>query len=297
MSQIDLPPTENRTVQQLFDLSGRVAIVTGGAGLLGKQFSQALVEAGARVVIASRNVDACRAWADELTAYARGLESRRTRAGAASATDATGATDATVALPLALDVTQPESAQTLVADTLEHFGRLDVLVNNAYSRGVPAPPEELAPDAWQTWIDAGLSGLFYCAQAAAKPMLAQGTGSIINIASMYGMVGVDVRLYPPGMPVNASAAYGAVKGGVINLTRSLAVVWAAQGVRVNSIAPGGFPGASIDATFHRNFTDRVPLQRMGSANDLKGALVLLASDAGAYIVGHNLVVDGGWTAW
>lgn len=285
MSLMEIPPTPNRTVQELFDLSGRVAIVTGGAGLLGKQFSQALVEAGAAVVIASRTLDNCRAWAEELTAYARTLPAWRDRS------------DTTVALPLALDVTRPDSAQAMVAATLDHFGRLDVLVNNAYSRGVPAPPEELTPEAWQTWIDAGLSGVFYCAQAAAKPMLAQGAGSIINIASMYGVVGVDTRIYPPGMPVNASAAYGAIKGGVINLTRTLAVVWAARGVRVNCISPGGFPGATINRVFAENFIAKVPLGRMGNPNDLKGAVVYLASDAAAYVVGHNLIVDGGWTAW
>jgi NAD(P)-dependent dehydrogenase (short-subunit alcohol dehydrogenase family) len=285
MSLTELPPTQNRTVQQLFDLTGRVAIVTGGAGLLGRQFSQALVEAGAAVIIASRTLESCRAWAEELTTYARGLEIWRDRP------------STPVALSLSLDVTRPESAHALVDATLEQFGRLDILVNNAYSRGVPAPPEELSPESWQTWIDAGLSGLFYCAQAAAKPMLAQGRGSIINIASMYGVVGVDVRIYPPGMPVNASAAYGAIKGGVINLTRTLAVVWAAQGVRVNCISPGGFPGATINRAFADNFIDKVPLQRMGNSNDLKGAVVFLASDAGAYVIGHNLLVDGGWTAW
>lgn len=285
MSLTEVPPTPNRTVQELFDLTGRVAIVTGGAGLLGRQFSQALVEAGAGVVVASRTLETCRAWAEELTTYARGLAVWRDRP------------SHTVALPLALDVTQPASAHAVVDATLQHFGRLDILVNNAYSRGVPAPPEELAPESWQTWIDAGLSGLFYCAQAAAKPMLAQGSGSIVNIASMYGVVGVDVRIYPPGMPVNASAAYGAIKGGVINLTRTLAVVWAAQGVRVNCISPGGFPGATINRAFADNFTDKVPLQRMGNSNDLKGAVVFLASDAGAYVIGHNLLVDGGWTAW
>ncbi len=285
MTVINIPPTPQRTVQELFDLSGRVAIVTGGAGLLGQQFSRALVEAGAQVVIASRTLDNCRAWADELTAYAHTLPNWHTRL------------EQTVALPVTLDVTDPTSAQAMVTATLDHFGRVDILVNNAYSRGVPAPPEDLTPEAWRTWLDAGLSGVFYCAQAAAKPMLAQGRGSIINISSMYGVVGVDVRMYPPGMPVNASAAYGAIKGGVVNLTRTLAVVWAPQGVRVNCISPGGFPGNTINAEFARNFADKVPLNRMGSPNDLKGAVVLLASDAGAYIVGHNLLVDGGWTAW
>ena len=266
--------SNNRTIHQLFDLTGRVAIVTGGAGLLGKQFSQALAEAGAQVVIASRNQDNCQAWADQLSAA--GYE----------------------ALALPLDVTDPASSKALVASTVAHFGRLDILVNNAYTRGVPAPPEELTPEAWRTWLDAGLSGAFYCAQAAAQPMLAQGSGSIINIGSIYGVVGTDVRMYPPGMPVNASAAYGAIKGGIVNLTRTLAVVWAPKGVRVNCLSPGGFPGdGPINQEFAENFRAKVPLGRMGNSTDLKGAVVFLASDAGAYVVGQNLLVDGGWTAW
>jgi NAD(P)-dependent dehydrogenase (short-subunit alcohol dehydrogenase family) len=285
MSLTTVPTTASRTVQQLFDLSGRVAIVTGGAGLLGKQFSEALVEAGATVVIASRTFENCRVWADELNAYAATLPNWSDR-------DPSNA-----ALPLAVDVTDPDSCNALVAATLEQCGRVDVLINNAYTRGTPAPPEELTPESWRTWLDAGLSGVFYCAQAAAKPMLAQGSGSIINISSMYGVVGVDVRIYPPEVPVNASAAYGAIKGGVVNLTRTLAVVWAPQGVRVNCISPGGFPGATVNTEFYQNFVEKVPLNRMGSRNDLKGAVLFLASDAGAYVVGHNLLVDGGWTAW
>jgi NAD(P)-dependent dehydrogenase (short-subunit alcohol dehydrogenase family) len=274
MTTIHSEQRDNRTIQQLFDLTGRVAIVTGGAGLLGKQFSKALVEAGAKVVIASRNQENCQTWVDQLR------------------------TDGYDALALPLDVTDPESSKALVAATLAHYGRLDILVNNAYTRGVPAPPEELTPESWRTWIDAGLSGAFYCAQAAVHPMLAQGRGSIINIGSIYGVGGTDVRMYPPGMPVNASAAYGAIKGGIVNLTRSLAVVWATKGVRVNCISPGGFPGDGIiNEEFAQNFQAKIPLGRMGNSTDLKGAVVFLASDAAAYVVGQNLLVDGGWTAW
>ena len=264
---------DNRTIHQLFDLTGRVAIVTGGAGLLGKQLSRALAEAGAQVVIASRNQENCRAWAEQLCS------------------------EGYSAIALPLDLTDPESSQALVAATLQQCGRLDILVNNAYARGVPAPPEELTVEAWRTWVDAGLSGNFFCAQAAARPMLAQGSGSIINIGSIYGVGGTDVRMYPPEMPVNASAAYGAVKGGIVNLTRSLAVVWAAQGVRVNCISPGGFPGETVNAEFAAAFQSKIPLGRMGNSSDLKGAVVFLASDASAYVIGHNLLVDGGWTAW
>lgn len=273
MTTNKITPSDTRTIHQLFDLTGRVAIVTGGAGLLGKQFSKALAEAGAQVVIASRNQENCQAWAAQLCA------------------------DGYNALALPLDVTDPESSKALVATTLARCGRLDILVNNAYARGVPAPPEELTPEAWRTWIEAGLSGAFYCAQAAAQPMLTQGSGAIINIGSIYGVVGTDVRMYPPGMPVNASAAYGAIKGGIVNLTRTLAVVWAAKGVRVNCISPGGFPGDTINTEFAANFQAKIPLGRMGNSTDLKGAIVFLASDAAAYVIGHNLLVDGGWTAW
>jgi NAD(P)-dependent dehydrogenase (short-subunit alcohol dehydrogenase family) len=273
MTTIPTNQPANRTIHQLFDLTGRVAIVTGGAGLLGQQFSRALAEAGATVVTASRNQENCGAWAEQLRA------------------------DGHQALALPLDVTDPESSKALVAATLDQCGRLDILVNNAYARGVPAPPEELSVEAWRTWIDAGLSGAFYCAQAAARPMLAQGRGAIINIGSIYGVGGTDVRMYPPEVPINASVAYGAVKGGIVNLTRSLAVVWAAQGVRVNCISPGGFPGETVNAEFAAAFEAKVPLGRMGNRNDLKGAVVFLASDAAAYVVGQNLLVDGGWTAW
>lgn len=285
MSVVTIPTIAPKTVQELFDLTGRVAIVTGGAGLLGKQFSEALVEAGANVVIASRTLENCQSWASELSQYAASLPTWRDR------------DPCTAALPISFDVTDPVSSSALVEATLDHYGRLDVLVNNAYMRGTPAPPEELTPEAWRTWIDAGLSGAFYCSQAAAKPMLAQASGSIINISSMYGVVGTDVRIYPPEVPVNASAAYGAIKGGLINLTRTLAVVWAPQGVRVNCISPGGFPSTTINGEFYAGFVHKVPLNRMGSRNDLKGAVVFLASEASAYVVGHNLLVDGGWTAW
>jgi len=265
--------SNRRTVLELFDLTGRVAIVTGGAGLLGRQMSEALAEAGAALVIASRTPATCQAWAGELRS--RGAEA--------------------IALPV--DVSRPEETHRLAQATLDHFGRLDILVNNAMGRGTPALPEALTPEAWQTWVDIGLSGAFYCAQAAARPMLAQGKGVIINIGSVYGTGGVDVRIYPPHVPVTATAAYGAIKGGLINLTRHLATAWATQGIRVNCLSPGGFPQPETDPEFAANFQAKVPLDRMGNSTDLKGAVLYLASDASAYVTGHNLVVDGGWSAW
>lgn len=265
--------TPGRTVQDLFDLAGRVAIVTGGAGLLGCQMSEALGEAGASVVIASRTLATCEAWAEELRS--RGIDA--------------------VALPV--DVSIPEANERLVSATLDHFGRLDILVNNALARGRPAPAEDLAPDDWRTWLDVGLSGAFYCAQAAARPMLERGRGVIINIGSIYGLLGVDEDIYPPDVPVTATAAYGAVKGGLLTLTRNLAITWARKGIRVNCLSPGGFPTDTIDPEFEQNFAAKVPLGRMGNSTDLKGAVVYLASDASAYVTGQNLLVDGGWTAW
>lgn len=261
------------TIHELFELSGRVAIVTGGAGLLGRQFSEALCEAGARVVIASPTLARCEAWAAE-------LGRRGFAAGAAT-----------------VDIGSPESCAALVDTTLARYGRLDILVNNGYARGTPAPPEELSAEAWRAWIDIGLSGTFYCAQAAGRAMLEQGVGTIINIGSIYGFLGVDAHMYPPGVANYGTAAYGAVKGGVLTLTRNLAVAWAPRGVRVNCLSPGGFPNERVDDEFLRRFTAKVPLGRMGNSSDLKGAIVFLASDASAWMTGQNLVIDGGWSAW
>jgi gluconate 5-dehydrogenase len=266
------------SIQSLFDLTSRIAIVTGGATGLGKQMSTALAEAGAHVVVASRNLERCQQIANELRAL--------------------GGT------PLAyqLDLAQPANATAMVAAVLAAYGRIDILVNNSAATDVNKPFEPFDVTRWEGVLKVNLTGVMVCAEAVHAAMKAQGGGKIINVASVYGMVGVDTRLYgaSPERPM-LNSAYTASKGAVINLTRDLAVAWAPDGIRVNAISPGMFPVESNmkkwpEGTFEQ-LSRRVPLVRMGNDTDLKGAVIYLASSASDYVTGHNLVVDGGWTAW
>jgi NAD(P)-dependent dehydrogenase (short-subunit alcohol dehydrogenase family) len=258
-----------RTPQELFDLSGRVAIVTGAGSGLGALFAQALAEAGADVVCADLNL--------------------------AGARDTVGAIEAMgrSALAVEVNVTDEAAVVAMVQTTLDRFGRLDIIVNNA-GIGITGPPEEMTLADWQKSIDVNLTGVFLCAREAAKVMIAAGNGGrIINIASILGAVA--------SMPGPATA-YAASKGGVINLTRDLAVHWASHGIRVNAIAPAYFPSAMTGNAFAvpeivAELDRRTPLGRTGMLEELKGPIVFLASDASSYVTGHTLFVDGGWTAW
>lgn len=266
------------SVLDLFKLTDQVAIVTGGATGLGHQMATALAEAGAHVVVASRNLDRCQAVADEL----RSLGGRP--------------------LAVQLDLARPETIEAMAQTVLATYGRVDVLVNNSAATDVNKPYEPLTLERFEAVLRVNLSGALMCSQAVLEPMRAQGGGRIVNITSVYGMVGVDASLYGGGddRPMR-NGAYTASKGGLINLTRELAVSWARYGIRVNSISPGMFPvEANIkkwpEGTFDR-LQQRIPLNRMGNTTDLKGAVVYLASAASDYVTGHNLVVDGGWVAW
>jgi NAD(P)-dependent dehydrogenase (short-subunit alcohol dehydrogenase family) len=257
------------TVQQLFDLSGRVAIVTGAGSGLGAIFSAALGEAGADVVCAGLDVPRLERTAGAVRDIGR------------------------QALALEADVTDEAAVERLIARTVEQLGRLDIIVNNA---GIAAagPPEQVAVADWRRVLDVNLTGVFLCAQAAARQMIATGNGGrIINIASILGAVA--------SQPFPASA-YAASKGAVINLTRDLAVQWAPHNILVNAIAPAYFPSEMTQGAFAapeslRAIEQRTPLGRTGQLEELKGPLVFLASDAASYVTGHTLFVDGGWTAW
>ena len=255
-------------VRELFDLKGRVAVVTGGAAGLGRQMAEALAELGADVVICGRKEERCRQAAEELEALG-------------------GRT-----LPVGCDVTQAADVQRLVDATLEAFGRLDVLVNNA-GRAWGSPLEDMRLEDWQKVLDTNLTGSFLCAQAAGRVMIRERRGAIVNIASVSGLGGA----HPD---VLRAAAYHASKGGVIAFTRDLACEWASHGIRVNAIAPGWFPThmskAVLDHQGERMLAD-IPLGRFGGEHDLKGAVAFLASDASAFVTGHVLVVDGGQTVW
>ena len=255
-------------VQDLFDLSGKVAIVTGGGSGLGRQMAEGLAEAGADLVLCARKAERCEEAAEELSG--------------------TGVR----ALGLACDIRDPAQIEEVVRRTVSELGRVDVLVNNA-GTSWGAPPEDVPREGWQKVIDVNLTGAFLFAQAAGRVMIEQGDGGkIVNVASVAAFRGA------PQAAMNA-IPYNASKGGLVALTIDLAVKWAPHRINVNAIAPGWFPtemsGSTIDAG-RDAFLRRIPLGRFGGDDDLKGTVVFLASAASDYVTGTTVVVDGGQTA-
>jgi NAD(P)-dependent dehydrogenase (short-subunit alcohol dehydrogenase family) len=270
-------------ILERFNLHGRAAIVTGGAGLLGVEFCRTLAQAGAQVVVADLNAAAAQQVAETLKH--EGLD----------------------VLAMSVDVSQPQSVRTMIAAALDGFGHLDILVNSAAMdpKFDSAQQEEHCNtfedyplEAWQQALDVNLTGMFLCCQAAARPMLVQERGTIINICSIYGLVGPDQRLYQrPGQPVQYKPVYYSVtKAGVLGLTRYLATYFAGRNIRVNALTPGGVCH-NHDEVFVQNYSARAVLGRMAHRDEMNGALLFLSSDASAYMTGANLIVDGGWTAW
>ena len=254
-------------VKQLFDLTGRVAVVSGGSMGLGRQMAEGLAEMGASLVLCARKKDRCEEAAEELRVL--GVQT----------------------LALACDVKDKAAIQEVVHATLAKFGRIDILINNA---GVSwaSPVEEMTLEQWDKVLSTNLTGTFLFCQAAGKAMVAQRSGKIINIASVAGLGGASAELQAIG--------YHASKGGVIAFTKDLACKWAPHNIQVNAIAPGWFPTHMSDWVIeHRrdSLLTEIPLGRFGGDHDLKGAAVFLASEASAYVTGHVLVVDGGQSAW
>jgi NAD(P)-dependent dehydrogenase (short-subunit alcohol dehydrogenase family) len=275
-----------------FDLTGRVAVVTGGAGLLGKEFCRALAEAGATVVVADLNAQAAAAVAKTTQAESRHPEGFR-------------------CLGIQTDVTDPQSVKRMVETTLDAFGRLDILVNSAAldpkvdpqalaGRTTPLGSFEDYPlEAWNTALNVNLTGMFLVTQACVVPMLAQDKkGSIINICSTYGLNGPDQRIYrKEGRPPTFKPVYYTVtKAGVLGFTKYLAAYYMGTQIRVNALTPGGVYNQHDD-TFVANYSAKTILGRMAHKDEMNGGLLFLASDASSYMTGSNLVVDGGWTAW
>jgi NAD(P)-dependent dehydrogenase (short-subunit alcohol dehydrogenase family) len=255
------------SVRDLFDLSGKVAIVTGGGSGIGRQMAEGLAEAGADLLLCARKAERCEQAAAEL----EGLGVR--------------------ALGLGCDVRNPDQIQAVVSRAVDELGSVDVLVNNAGTVW-GATPEDMPLEGWQKVVDVNLTGAFLFAQAAGRVMIERGGGAIVNIASVAGLHGA-----PPEF-VN-TVVYHATKGGVIAFTRDLAWKWAQHGIRVNAIAPGWFPSDMSKFVLDlqgEELVRRVPLRRFGGPEDLKGAVVFLASPASAYVTGHTLVVDGGQSA-
>jgi NAD(P)-dependent dehydrogenase (short-subunit alcohol dehydrogenase family) len=264
-----------------FDLTGKTAIVTGAAGLLGRRHCLALAEAGATVVATDVGQEACEAVARELGATALGI---------------------------AADVTDPHSVRALAGEVLRRTGRVDVLVNNAAINDAlenPATALELSRfenyplELWKRSLEVNVTGVFLCSQAIGAAMARAGRGSIVNIGSTYGAVAPDQSLYRDAegrQRFYKSAVYPTSKGAVLAFTRFLAAYWGESGVRVNALSPGGVRNGQ-DEFFIGEYARRTPLQRMAGPSDFMGALVFLASDASAYVTGANLPVDGGFTIW
>ncbi|HEV3457324.1 MAG TPA: SDR family oxidoreductase [Thermoanaerobaculia bacterium] len=284
-----------------FSLAGRVAVVTGAAGLLGRRHCRALAAAGARVVATDLDAGACEAVLRELAAAAGS-------AGTGGGPAAAAASALPEALAWAADITRPESVAALRDAVLGRFGAIDVLVNNAaLNEKVESPLaggevlrfENFPLALWEDSLKVNVTGTFLCCQLLGGEMARRGAGSIINIASTYAVVAPDQALYrqPDGTQTFfKSAAYPTTKGAVLALTRFLAAYWGRAGVRVNALSPGGVENGQ-DAGFVARYAARTPLGRMADPSDYEGALVFLASDASRYMTGANLVVDGGWTIW
>ena len=254
------------TVKQLFDLTGRVAIVTGGSTGLGRQMAEGLAEMGANLVLCARKKERCQQAAEDLQKL--GVK--------------------TVAL--ACDVKNPADIHQVVDATMAQFGRIDILINNA-GTSWGAPVEEMRLEHWNKVIETNLTGTFLFSQAVGKIMIGQRRGKIINIASVAGIRGAS--------PEFQAIGYHASKGGVIIFTKDLACKWGIHNIQVNSIAPGWFPTNMSKVLIERNkdtFLKTIPMRRFGNDHDLKGAAVFLASDASDFVTGHVLVVDGGQTA-
>ncbi|MHC1740436.1 MAG: SDR family oxidoreductase [Anaerolineaceae bacterium] len=271
------------TIFDKFSLKRKTAIVTGGSGLLGAEFCRTLAEAGSQVVIADLDGEAAEKLAKELRAVGYQV------------------------FAAALDITQPDQVKSMVARVVREFGSVDVLVNSAaidpkFDASHPNVEDgafETYPLAlWRKAIDVNLTGAFLCAQAVIEPMLKGGQGSIINLCSMYGLVGPDQRLYErDGEPMRYKPVfYSVTKAGILGFTRYLATYYAGKGIRVNALTPGGIFNDN-DEDFVKNYSARAVMGRMALKDEMNGGLLFLASDASSYMTGSNLVVDGGWTAW
>jgi gluconate 5-dehydrogenase len=265
----------NKSLQQLLSLKGKTAVVTGGGGYLGTAISETLAELGANLVLASRDQAKCQKECDELLRLTGG---------------------SVQAVAFELDVLRKDSTAEFFARVHEHFEGVDILVNNAWS-GNKNTWESITDEDWEHDIDMSLNSVFRLTKAAFADLKAT-RGVILNIGSMDGHIGPDYRIYD-GKEFANPPSYGAAKAGVIQLTKYLASFLSPHGIRVNALSPGAFPHPPTQR--HQEFMNRLssknPMNRIGQPEELKGAVALLCSDAGSYITGQNLCVDGGWAIW
>jgi NAD(P)-dependent dehydrogenase (short-subunit alcohol dehydrogenase family) len=263
----------NTHVRDLFDLTDHAAIVTGGGTHLGRAMAEALAELGATVYLASRRGDLCEQVAAELCAA--GLQARGAQ----------------------VDVTDEASVDALVTRVMEERGRLDVLVANAGGSFARSYLPDASIDEFRRTYDLNVTGTYICAQAAARVMIPRRRGKIVTLGSIHSSLSADKRLYEGLRFKRSGPPYHAAKGAVLNLTRSLAAELAEWNIQVNCISPGHFPQENAEPTFVRRLVDDYPLGRLGTPQDLKGAVALLASRASDFMTGSNILVDGGFSIW
>jgi NAD(P)-dependent dehydrogenase (short-subunit alcohol dehydrogenase family) len=260
--------------KEKFDLSGKVAILTGGTGLIGTAFGEGLAEYGCNVVICDINQKNC-------DIMARAIQKE-------FGVDSIG---------IAADVSKKSDIERLLTEVLNKFGKIDILITCHQNKTANffVNFEEYPEKDWDDIISVNLKGVFLCCQVIGNQMVKQGFGNIINIASTYGVVSPNQEIYK-NTKMGCPAAYSASKGGVITLTQYLATYWANNNIRVNAISPHGIFN-NHEERFIKQFSEKSPLRRMSTKEEVVGALIYLASDASSYVTGHNLMVDGGWTAW
>lgn len=263
-------------VKKLFDLSGRVVVLTGAAGLLGSQYADGLSQAGANVVLIDKDVSMCKNLEKQLRKKYH-IEY----------------------LSLKVDISNKKSVKGAISKIMKKFQRIDVLINNAVfpetkkERSIPF--EEFPLNVWEKIISVNITGTFLCCQQVGQIMKKQKNGVIINVSSIYGLVGADQRIYEKS-GLNSTIAYAVTKSSILNLTRYLASYWSKQGIRVNTLSLGGVKN-NQKSDFLKKYSYRTMLGRMANKDEYVGAMLFLASDASSYMNGGNLVVDGGWTAW
>lgn len=269
--------------RDLFDLTGKTAVVTGGLGILGQRFCRGLAEYSANVAVIDLDEGKAAAFAKELS------DEYKIRA-----------------CGIHCDVSNPASVSSMVETAVKTLGRIDILHNNAASKSTDldaffAPFEEYSLNEWRKVMAVNIDGMFLVAQAVGRQMLKQGGGgSIIQTASIYGILGSDKRIYEGSFYLNRQISnpgvYSASKAAVVGLTKYLAAYWGDNGIRVNTLVPGGVESGQND-TFKGRYSARVPLGRMAKGEEMVGALIFLASDASSYVTGQSIIVDGGLSAW
>jgi NAD(P)-dependent dehydrogenase (short-subunit alcohol dehydrogenase family) len=254
--------------KNLFSLEGKTAMVTGGSGMLGRELVKGLRDFGATVYLADITSDNAKELIDE-----PGIRY------------------------LALDMTSPDSVNAALGTIVDATGHIDIMVNSAYPRTADwgLKFEKIPFDSWKKNVDSQLGGYFLCCQATAEHMKLQGGGSIINLGSIYGVVAPDFSIYG-GTEMTMPAAYSAIKGGSIAFTNYLATYYAQHKIRANTVSPGGIFD-NEPSPFVEKYARKTPMGRMGTRDEVVGAVIFLASDASSYMTGQNLLVDGGWTAW